>query len=882
MPLFLQMPELSMLPPMTDRKISMCSTIPAPTRKVSGAGAVSLSRKNSTASATGRAYLPKPDVFNTSSANPATVIRGRRQSHFPPNAFNNPGSTQPAKAPRKSVGPCTFTPLENTEVQVRRNPSAAGRKFSNESQRSARLGKVQTQNMTNGQSEETNSPQRAKTKSTLTSSKSLTKDVFTPSRTPDPTKFAASNGQVTPGKRSGTPGRPASPGSKRMSVAPGHATGLGARTISPTDARRMKRISMMPAAPPVPNRRISQAPPTPQPDPALMRPRSTVQSPAMPNRKNTHTPSSSRTTPDPNRKSYSSGQSLSSSTSYNSGKPVNNTIHRQSLNISSSRLTTPKPNPEVIPRHGEEIPPVPAIPKSYDSPASEIDQPFFSARNSALQAVDTPLSDDPVALDLANAMAMLGLPDPLESHALARVSPPGYDQPAYPEASYTARSNRINKSNLNLRLPPMNLQPMSTHIASTHHMDDSMLVMPQTPPGVRGLKTPSTPMTASKATFFSKNRTIEDQQNALRSSTSHYALRHDNSMFDPNAVALPPFQFEADGVSARSMSPYISSSLPKDNNEFGGLMRNTFNTELKRNGTLQKPNGPRAPSYSINTPTTDQSGSNTPHTAVNTSTVSLQRERSESKLVDVPEDASHAARYNNMPPPKLPASATWSNLSPKASASSTHDPTLFQTRRKISASNGNLFESAESAASIMTHGAAARPSMDSVRSSIMTHTNRSGSILGQVPSGATSKPLLPLPTEENVLDNDDLAAEEEMHKLASKRRDLEAAARKLDSLRARAKPLKRVSANAARQVADLNIYERGEIVDYLDVYFTGTRTAKKVVGDPSSASTNFGYDDERGDYNIVEGDHISYRYEVIDILGKGSFGQVVRCIDHKI
>ncbi|KAL1835360.1 hypothetical protein VTK73DRAFT_5708 [Phialemonium thermophilum] len=93
-------------------------------------------------------------------------------------------------------------------------------------------------------------------------------------------------------------------------------------------------------------------------------------------------------------------------------------------------------------------------------------------------------------------------------------------------------------------------------------------------------------------------------------------------------------------------------------------------------------------------------------------------------------------------------------------------------------------------------------------------------------------------------------------------------------------------------------------MDYPDVYFCGTQNAAKVVGDlggGSSGSTtannsggsgkadggggggqhNYGYDDERGDYTIVPGDHLAYRYEIIDVLGRGSFGQVVRCIDHK-
>ncbi|KAG1855096.1 hypothetical protein C8R48DRAFT_776498 [Suillus tomentosus] len=40
-------------------------------------------------------------------------------------------------------------------------------------------------------------------------------------------------------------------------------------------------------------------------------------------------------------------------------------------------------------------------------------------------------------------------------------------------------------------------------------------------------------------------------------------------------------------------------------------------------------------------------------------------------------------------------------------------------------------------------------------------------------------------------------------------------------------------------------------------------------------------DDERGDYQVVNGDHLALRYGIMDILGKGLFGQVLSCRDHQ-
>lgn len=74
-------------------------------------------------------------------------------------------------------------------------------------------------------------------------------------------------------------------------------------------------------------------------------------------------------------------------------------------------------------------------------------------------------------------------------------------------------------------------------------------------------------------------------------------------------------------------------------------------------------------------------------------------------------------------------------------------------------------------------------------------------------------------------------------------------------------------------------YEKQEIEKYSEIWYLGL-DACKINAKPGTV-LNCGYDDDNGSYNKVIHDHISYRYEILEVIGKGSFGQVIRALDHK-
>ena len=817
----------------------------------------------------------------------AASARARRKTYF---ATSSTASAVP-RAPRKSVGPGILTLDLTGQGSTHPRPSLAQAGLGEANKSPEVPESPVSRNVSGGKPGYFDlSTRQTKTKSLQPPPKTFpeTERFSTPMCTPEqPFHSPVGTGQSPARPRIQRTTTPSS--SKRISIMPGtaHATGLGARTISPTDARRLKRMSMMPNPPPMPF-----TPPTPQPDPPSSTGRPYAPSPSMIPRKSV-TPSSSRTTPDPNRKSYSSGVSNSSTTSYNSFLASTGSS-RISQSFSTSRLPTLKTRSDNASIGDEEIvPPVPAIPKAYESPKGEFEQPpFFTARKSSMGLDVSSLHSLSTSGDLPSPSD----PEPPKVERQSRYKVGDTDPAKERKPSGGANANR--RTLQPLRLPPLNLLPLSTptasRIAALYDGSSTNNARAATPPPKDGLKgAPTTPMTASKASF---SRNYYEDDNApisaqVRSSSSHFNMIPDALSYHAASTSSTPAPNPLDSftlpVSRPAMSPFLSSSLPKVSGDFGyGLEKS--NTLDGAETKTTKPTGPRL--QKPRKVSKDDASSLDTTSSVDTTTqsigstirrkLSLTRKRSNSKAQTAAErDADpppKPPKHDNMPPPRLPASATWSGPLPSPSPSQQSVQSRATRNTPIAGSNAQHDRTRNTACD---NGET--PKKDSATPAAK-RTARAN-LEGTPSQNALSLKdfLREAKTMEAQLDRDDLSAEEEMKKLALKRKETEKAAQEVDALRRRATAKDRVSPNSALRMANLNIFERGEIVDYKDIYFCGTREAKKHVGDLSTEVANFGYDDERGDYNIVTGDHLAYRYEIVDILGKGSFGQVVRCVDHK-
>lgn len=551
------------------------------------------------------------------------------------------------------------------------------------------------------------------------------------------------------------------------------------------------------------------------------------------------------------------------------------------------------------------MPPVPAIPKAYESPKGEYDQaPFFATRKSS-QSHD--------ASSLNSSTSTPGVVPPQPVHERNKDDRESHQSPAANVVREPATERKpsdtrnANKRILQpLRLPPLNLLPLSTSTASkiaalhnaTAAAKDKGAVTP--PPKLGASAIPTTPMTASKASF--SRGYYEDEKTQMpaqiRSSSSHYNMRPEILSYrdvSSSSTTIPtPSDSFALSASRTAMSPFVSSSLPKSSGEYGYGLEKSSTFDIGADVRPTRLTGPRLQrprkaskddASSMDTTSSVDAGISSFGSSLRRR-LSLTRRRSASKAQTAAErDADlppKPPKHDDMPPPKLPASATWNGpLHPSPSPSQKS----IQSRATRNTSNSSIKMQHDRTRS-STFDTAEPPKKDTRPSETPAanpkRTARAALEGAPIHNSLSLKDFLrEAKIMETQLDRGDLSAEEEMKRLASKRKETEKAAKEVDGLRRRATAKERVSPNSALRMADLNIFERGEIVDYKDVYFCGTQDAQKHVGDLSADVANFGYDDDRGDYNIVNGDHLAYRYEIVDILGKGSFGQVVRCIDHK-
>ena len=76
-------------------------------------------------------------------------------------------------------------------------------------------------------------------------------------------------------------------------------------------------------------------------------------------------------------------------------------------------------------------------------------------------------------------------------------------------------------------------------------------------------------------------------------------------------------------------------------------------------------------------------------------------------------------------------------------------------------------------------------------------------------------------------------------------------------------------------------YEMQEILSYREVYTVGENCLNKIRPSAHRGNNNYGFDNDKNDYAMIDGDHVAYRWLLLKSLGKGAFGQVYKAQDMK-
>ncbi|KAI5308347.1 hypothetical protein KEM55_005949, partial [Ascosphaera atra] len=395
-----------------------------------------------------------------------------------------------------------------------------------------------------------------------------------------------------------------------------------------------------------------------------------------------------------------------------------------------------------------------------------------------------------------------------------------------------------------------------------------------TPPSRAYPRTPTTPMTASKATFFSINKDVEPkaphsvEQKRRTTSSVHFGVLSNRRLGPGSAGSEDHIVEMADDDTIEPSTAIVGridmSDTGPDISDFQGLPESPSTESASEEKGVSTP-----------TPTSSESplprplGNGFPcmssgsHESLHWNTTAEEKGNAATGFGGTTPIAEFVT--TNVSNYRFNPTSSTSEVVPSATLNSTGGTKTFPTEFKGSPAVAKQratslqIKRRSAGAALLTNGAT--PSDASLRAPSMgipppsAHTNDSpvethrapppraalAASQGRTPdAGFRSFSTGKIRAADHALDRDNLAADEEMRRLGSKRKDFEIQARVLDGLCRRACPKDRASAPLAIRFADLNIFERGEIVDFKEIYFTGAPNAKKIAGDLHTSAANFG------------------------------------------